>query len=196
MVAPERLRLQVFRRSWLDRLRVEWSSMVHTEIAEGVLGLVVEDSGGGERTLRRSEVAHLGDDARLLQLGRMNSSAAEAAGVKLQQVGPAIVSASNGFYLAGPMLDLVEASGPAGALAAIVTWHHWVLLPLEPPRTTRADLAALQRVVALVAEGALSTTATGADRIGSEVFWFQGKRPGWRVDLGAPPPALATLIPR
>jgi hypothetical protein len=179
-VDPKRFRLQLFSERWAHRIRLDLPNLVHQRVTDGVLGLLVEDTGGGELTVSRARVAHLGSDAQLLALGRQQSVAADLQHVVLAQTGPFEVAASNGFYLGACLLDQASLMPAPGVLVAMISWHHWVMLRLGAP-VTRAELGQMRELIAIVAEEAIYNSATGGDRIGTEIYWLRGTELGVRM---------------
>ncbi len=124
------LRLQLFSEAYLAATRIERSAISSREIMPGLHAVLVADLGGGEVTIKPSDLAGFRwTDDDLFRLGHAQSMGAELGRLQTMRVGEGAeaieITVSNGPYLGGAMLTALEhVEAPHGVLVLFMTWHH------------------------------------------------------------------------
>lgn len=170
---PSDLRLQIFSEDYLAAMHIERAGLVIKTLTPFLHAVLVIDLPGGEITANAASLSSLGLSVdELLRLGQRQSALDEANRVVSTRVGSGAeeleIMVSNGFYLAGGMLEILErAPRPRGVLVAFASTHHVVTHPVS-----RATPPAVPKLLALVEELRRTMDVSFAEQLGGQLTWY------------------------
>ncbi|WP_224364335.1 hypothetical protein [Hyalangium versicolor] len=169
------LRLQILSDSYFNSLGLAAGSVVQRRLAEGLLQVLMLDSGGAlERTVTPEMARAWGQtEDELFELGRNHATAADKELVRTQSLVHAgesfDVLVSNGFYTGAFVLSaLRRLEARPGVILAPVSWHHWVIHSIS----AGSSLATLQAMSGFVESLAGQIRVTAAESLGTNLFWW------------------------
>lgn len=167
------LRVQLMSSDYLSIM--ERDGLLATPLCEGIEKVLVATLPGGEITLRRKDVAHLGhSDEVLFQGAVLNAIATELDDIVTTEVTAedgSIVSilVSNAFFMGSCVLRMLEQLPTERAVVSFVSWHHVLIYAIEG----EPSLAALEQLSRLVADLDAAVNVTVAERLSTNLFCYE-----------------------
>ena len=189
------VRLQIFSERYFGMRMLDRTAACVRPLAPGLIEAIVEDIGGGERTLRWEYLRNFAlTDAELFALARAQAARCER-DVATEVLDGIDVLVSNGFYLGAHVLESLAARRLAfGALVAPVTWHHWCVHVIDA-RTVAAQIQMMRFLAQSIASQA---NVADAERLTTDVYWLrptgQLERIAMQHDAPLLPPELARAL--
>lgn len=157
---------------------------------------IVEDLGGSEVTVRRSQLADLGitvDEAFALATEQGAAICANRTQMMHTEIEGAScdILVSNDFFLSALAIRMHSLLDPGVALVAVaLTWHHWILATLAPTATRMT----LVKIAELANELAKQVSVTHAEWIGTSLWWWPSAAEPVAFTLDSVPEQLAARL--
>src|SRR5688572_4923660 len=169
-VSLANLRLQIFSEQYFGMRVIDRAGTALRPLAPGLLEAIVEDVGGGERTLRWEYLRAFGkSDEELFALARAQAAAVEAQ-VASEVLDGIQVMVANGFYLGAHVLDVAAKSKlEKGAFVAPISWHHWCSHVIGG-MTFAPHIQMMRFLAQSIAQ---QMKVTDAERLGTDVYWLK-----------------------
>lgn len=191
-VAIANLRVQVFRDDYVGMKMIDRQGCAVRTLAPGLVEAIVEDFGGGERTMRWDYLRTLGKtDGELFDLARAQGAAAttEIASEVLDGIE---VMIANSFYLSAFMLEMFRTRElKHGVLVAPISWHHWCAHVIGP-----MSVAPHVQMMRFLAQSIASQmTVTDAELLTTSIYWIKsGGREIERIEMERDEPVLSPAL--
>ena len=191
-VALANLRLQIFREDYVGVKLIDREGCAVRALAPGLVEAIVEDLGGGERTMRWESLRPFGKtNDELFDLARAQG-AASTKDVASELLDGIEVMIANSFYLSAFMLDTFRKRELAkGVLVAPISWHHWcahIIGDLTVPPHVQMMRFLAQSI-------ASQMTVTDAERLTTNIYWIKpGGRDIERIEMERDEPVLSAEL--
>jgi hypothetical protein len=191
-VSIANLRVQVFRDDYVGVKLLDREGCAVRTLAPGLVEAIVEDLGGGERTMRWEYLRSFGKtDDELFDLARAQASTSttEIASELLDGIE---VMIANSFYLSAFMLETFRKRDlKKGVLVAPISWHHWCAHIIGD--LTVAPHVQMMRFLAQSI--ASQMTVTDAERLTTSIYWIKpGGRVLERIEMDRDEPVLSAEL--